>query len=366
MLTKQRADDILRTYGGLNRRLGRFALRPILYFLYITARCNLRCSYCWQRAAPPEADRGRRGGPELSADEWRRVVERLPRPGAVGFSGGEPLLVEGFDEIFTRAADRRAVTVNSNGALLTEQISRLFVDKGLRNLSVSLDGFRQIHDAWRQSPGLFDRVVGNLDTFNDLRRLAAGRRPALTIKTTLVDDGVAGLADFCDYCDRELRADTVNISLVKTETHAQFSHRLYDRFADLRSPGTPRGAHYRDHARVAEALTGLLDRYARGRMRITVYPDMRTRRQIRDYLAADGKDVYRRCHVPWAMVAVMAGGDVIPCLSLPLGNLRDADYDIRDILSAKTNREFRRTLAQLQRGGHTPDVCNCCCFLRVR
>jgi len=367
VLRKQQADTLLRAYGRLNRCLGPLAMRPILYFLYITERCNLNCSYCWQRMDPPAGDRGQKGGEELSAEQWCRVISRLPGRAAIGFSGGEPLLVKGFEEIFTQAAAKAPVTINSNGVLLTERMSRLFVEKGLKNLSISLDGFADVHDKSRGGMGLFDKTVGNIKTFNEIRHPARpGRRPALTIKITLLDEGVADLAEFCAYCDTELHADTVNISLAKTVKHAQFSHRLYDTFADLRSAGLPQSIQYSWHERIAGTLAGLLDRYARGRMQITLYPVMRTAGQIARYLASDGKDVYHRCCMPWAMTVILAGGDVIPCLSMPLGNVRDVDYDIRRILSGDAMGRFRKTLGRLQGGGRTPDVCNCCCFLRVR
>ena len=366
VLTKQKADTLLRAYGRMNRCLGPLAMRPILYFLYITERCNLNCSYCWQRMDPPAGDRGREGGEELSADEWCRVISRLPGRAAVGFSGGEPLLIKGFDRIFTQAAQKSPVTINSNGVLLTERMSSLFVEKGLRNLSISLDGFRDVHDASRGRAGLFDKTVGNIKTFNEIRQAAPSGRPALTIKTTLLDKGVADLAEFCAYCDTELQADTVNISLAKTVKHAQFSHRLYDTFADLRTAGVPKSIPYSSHERIVQTLTGLLANYARGRMRITLYPVMHTARQIAGYLGGDGKDVYHRCCMPWAMTVILAGGDVIPCLSVPLGNVRDVDYDIRKILSGNAVRRFRKTLGRLQRNGRTLDVCNCCCFLRVQ
>lgn len=366
MLTKRLADDVLRAYGGVNRRLGRLARRPLLYFLYLTERCNLNCSYCWQHVNPAPGDRGQAAGSEMTAEEWCRVIDRLPRWAAVGLSGGEPLLVGGFEEIFTRAAERMPVTVNTNGVLLGERLSELFVSRGLRNLSVSLDGFREVHDTSRSAPGLFDRVVANIAALNSMKRPKGSRRPALTIKTTLVDEGVDRLEEFCDYCRRELEAQTVNISLAKTDHHAQFSHRLYEDFGDLPTAGLPESIPYTSGDRIVAVLGRLMDKYARGPMRITLYPDMRTERQVAAYLAAGGKDVYPRCDMPWALVVVMPGGDVIPCLSVRLGNVRQTDYDVRKVLAGPAARAFREQLGLAQRGGRTPAVCNCCCFLRVR
>jgi len=366
LLTKRAADNMLRYYGGANRRLGRLARRPILYFLYITRRCNLNCTYCWQRVPPPAGDRGELPADELSADEWCRVVEQIPRPAAVGFSGGEPLLVQGFDEIFRRAASRNAVTINTNGVLLTEQLCELFVSHGLRNLSVSLDGFSDVHDTARGSPGLFEKIVSNISTLNGIRNRRAGRKPSLTIKATLLNEGMDGLEKFCEYCRNELQAQTVNISLAKTENHAQFSHRLYSGLGDLRTAGLPRSIPYSSPEKVVRTLTKLLADYSRGPMRVTLYPLMRTPRQIADYLGADGMNVFRRCSLPWSMAVIMPGGDVIPCLSLRLGNVRETGYDVRKIIAGQASQDFRKALGQLQRGAQTPDVCNCCCFLSVK
>jgi sulfatase maturation enzyme AslB (radical SAM superfamily) len=130
------------------------------YVLMLTQRCNLRCTYCYQR--------------HTSVDQELEVIERLAtflheRPGRrsrVVFHGGEPLLRRDLlrrgVELLTDVegvpiCDFGIVT---NGTLIDDETIELFGTNRF-DVSVSFDGCREAQ-AFRDA-ATFDVIVANLE-----------------------------------------------------------------------------------------------------------------------------------------------------------------------------------------------------------
>ncbi|MBF0364307.1 MAG: radical SAM protein [Oligoflexia bacterium] len=364
MFNKALADKFIRSYGDLCKGVRLSKPRPLLYYFYLTKKCNLNCSYCWQRSTALADDKGTVPSHELSADEWCQVIEKIKRPAVIGFSGGEPLLFSGFKKIFTTAAKRFKVTINSNGLLLSEELSELLVQHKLRNLSISLDGFASVHDLSRNSAGSFDKICRNIEFFNRCKNNSQSKTTSLTIKLTLIDEFIDQLDDFVGFCKHQLQAETVNISFAKSEHHAQFSHRLYSSLSNLSSAGLPRSEPYKHPKKIADLMMSIKKKYTSKDFHLTLYPAAESGPKIEKYLAHQMPplDIYHPCSIPWSLITFMPGGDVIPCLSLKIGNVRDHNYDIKKILGNQQHQEFLNQM----RNNKTPPICNCCCFLSVK
>src|SRR5215469_12247239 len=95
--------------------------RPYLLLAELTYRCPLHCPYC---SNPPAA----RSSRELSADDWRRVLEEAAELGAlhVGFSGGEPLQRPDLEELVATA---KAAGLYSNLITSAVGLSRTRAEK---------------------------------------------------------------------------------------------------------------------------------------------------------------------------------------------------------------------------------------------
>ncbi|MDI7275410.1 MAG: radical SAM protein [Anaerolineae bacterium] len=138
--------------------------RPLLAGVKLTHRCNLRCPACpfWRRPAGdlPYA------AALAALDALRRAGVRL-----VIFEGGEPFLwrdrEHGLEDLI-REARRRffVVGVTTNGTLPLRTSADV--------LWVSLDGPRQVHDAYRGRS--YDRIMENI---------AAARHPRVLANLTI-------------------------------------------------------------------------------------------------------------------------------------------------------------------------------------
>lgn len=359
-MKKYYSDAILHYYGALRKKIPYLLPRPIGFFFYITGKCNLNCSYCWQRE-----DEGRKDGwinstdREMTPEEWVRVVRKLPRLSFLGLSGGEASLSQSFIPIL-KASQKRGlpVTVNTNGLALRDKPLEAMLKYGVKNISVSIDGFAGKHDAGRNMPGLFDAIIEGIERLNAVRD---SKNVSLTIKSVLLNDTLGELKEFHRFCTEELKADTLNISFAKEGNHAQFSLKYTEDIEQLLSEKSACLYDYEDHDRVIKTLTDVLSDSSG--CDVTLYPCMTKPSQIRSFLKMNGTGVYRPCTLPWALNVALPDGQVIPCLSLGLGSLRDNNYDFRRII-AQSKSPFLHTIDAM--GESLPKTCNICCFSKIR
>jgi len=123
----------------------------------VTARCNLRCRYCYffsNEAVVYE---------DLPTAEWLRFFDELGSLGVmdVTLAGGEPFVREDLRELLAGIArNRMRFALLSNGGLIDDDIARFIAAGGRCNhVQVSLDGSHAAtHDACR-GPGSFDGAV---------------------------------------------------------------------------------------------------------------------------------------------------------------------------------------------------------------
>lgn len=364
MITKMLMDNMLHYYGHARAVLPLLFRHPLAYFLYITGGCNLNCEYCWQRDDQSRKDSWSNSASEnLGTEEWLKLIDSLPRFCFIGISGGEPTLSKSFEPILARACERGIpVTINTNGSTLDERTAGLLIQRCVKNVSISLDGFASTHDKSRGMDGLFDTIIRGIKELNQAR--TGRKRPALTIKTVLLNDNVAEMHEFRRFCAEELRANTLNISLAKTGDHAQFSLKYNDNLDEVFHADKEAGLYdYGDPRRVEDVLAGLLEDNRKSSCRVTLYPQMTRRGQLHAFLENRGRNVYRDCRLPWALVVVLPDGQVVPCLSYGVGNVRDYDFDIGRLLQGGRYASFLKKVGSF--GNSLPGTCNVCCFARV-
>ena len=183
-----------RSSGRLPSHLLQFSAdkKPVVVW-NCTKRCNLSCVHCYSastsRAAPDE----------LTGDEARAMLDDLAAFGApvVLFSGGEPLLRPDLDDLIAhaRGLGLRAV-VSTTGTLITPARAERFAAAGLSYVGVSLDGLAEVNDAFRGSPGAFDKALGGIRSC-----LAAGVKVGL--RFTMNRRNAGDIPGIFDLIERE-------------------------------------------------------------------------------------------------------------------------------------------------------------------
>ncbi len=162
----------------------------------VGALCNLNCAYCYYLDKSGLFDNSR---PKMSDSLLELYIRQYIEANEVdvvtfNWHGGEPL-VAGID-FFHRAvglqrkyADGKRIenTIQTNGTLITEEWCDFFYKNNFL-VGVSIDGPRDIHDAFRRDNGgvsTFDRVVAAIEkmkrlgvefnTLSTVNRLSEGR-----------------------------------------------------------------------------------------------------------------------------------------------------------------------------------------------
>jgi uncharacterized protein len=132
------------------------------YTLHMTARCNLRCDYCYVN----------HGGGDMTIETARATVDlagKDAKKAGLIFFGGEPLLLRGLitDTVaYARSREKKGgcryfFKITTNGLLLDES----FLDFARREnlfIALSLDGVKEAHDAHRKDingQGSYDRAA---------------------------------------------------------------------------------------------------------------------------------------------------------------------------------------------------------------
>ena len=154
----------------------------------LTDRCNLRCTYCM----PAEGLDWLPGDDLLTIDELTRLLTlAVTRLGVtnIRFTGGEPLLFGGLEQVVAAAAalrPRPEIALTTNGVGLARRAAAL-AGAGLDRVNVSLDTVDRANFAAITRRDRLDNVIDGLSA-----AAAAGLGP---IKVNAVLDPVTGLAD---------------------------------------------------------------------------------------------------------------------------------------------------------------------------
>ena len=131
-------------------------------FLEMTAYCNEHCRHCGSNCGD-YTEEGR-----LSAGELKDFLDGVKSDFDISkmrlcVTGGEPLLREDFFEIMEYANQlgfRWGMT--SNGTLIDDEVAGKLAHAGMKTVSISLDGLKEYHEWFRQSPGSYERTVNGI------------------------------------------------------------------------------------------------------------------------------------------------------------------------------------------------------------
>lgn len=212
----------------LDEREGDLILHPRLpdvRKLYIepTTGCNLHCRTCIRNTwEDPES--------QMSMDTLHRLVESLSELHdlkRVVFTGfGEPLTHPHILEMIQAVRQRDlAVTLGSNGLLLSPEMAHELIKLGVDRLVVSVDGVKQ--ETYADIRGaMLSQVLSNIRTLNEVKSQMNSLTPALGIEFVVLRTNVTELAELTGLASR-LNAARVLVSNVIPYTEEMRSEILY-------------------------------------------------------------------------------------------------------------------------------------------
>ncbi len=358
-------DFVRNAYGAIN--YCRFmekrnkAILPLRYFFELTHLCNLNCPYCYVGQ-----DRVK---DELSTNDWFNIIDQIPFYSFVTLVGGEPLIRNDFCDILEETSKRVMGKVNvvTNGVLINDKIIDSFIESKMLLLSVSLDGWKENHDKNRGKEGIFNTIVDNLDNLSHQCR-ERGSKLMIDIKTIVLKDNLEDILKLYQYCTNK-GFDYLSISFLRNNNLKQNS-KLYTAFDEVFYKSTYPIEQYFDMDEFEKVYREIckMKRFSKTKIRFSPKFDNTDsekeialiRKFFTEYKDKDVKEIYNPCLYPYSNTIINPMGDIYPCLSYKMGNIKE--QSLKEIINSTKYCCFRKNLKYSQ----VFNSCQMCCELKVK
>ena len=264
----------------------------------LSARCNLRCSFCHLSYFDPK-DRGEQITLPAFERHFGSLLPSLKK--LTLFSKFEALTARDFIPIFRRiAAHDIEIYFSTNGILLDDGVLDVLVGR-LDFLTVSLTGFDRERYLRFMRQDAFARVQDNLQRLRARKQALGTERPRLRISTVGMQSTLEDLPRAIDFARAHEATEGVQLTSL----------------------------YVFDPAQMAETPLADMDRYNRLTAEALAYADQRGVRltlqsgTLEDNARETAALGHRSCFIPWQRVSVQPNGDVYPCpvAYQPVGNL---------------------------------------------
>jgi len=308
-----------------------FSKSPSYLILFVTAMCNARCKMCfyWKNIDNAQLKE------ELSLKEYEKISKKFKNLVYISIGGGEPTLRKDLPKIIKSFYDNsgtRYVNIVTNGGLpqqTLDMINDVFkrCPKINVKISISLDGFEDLHDEIRGIKGLF---LKSIETYKLLSKID-NESFALNIATTLSKLNKEQIKEFVDYISDGLNINDHTISFVRGDAKDEESKEV-----------TLKEYH--------DTWNYLLDKQqnqAKGFFKI--FNNMvRAMYSINQKTLEEDK-MFVSCVAGNKLITLDEKGNVYPCeiisylnksRDFKMGSLRDSNYNINKILKNKKSKNI--------------------------
>lgn len=330
-------------------------LPPYRYVFVLTNQCNMKCDKCFQ-------DRKFGIGKAMTARQWMDLSDEIPGWSRITMTGGEPLVLPDFKNIFKKVASKHLCNLITNGVLLNEETVDLLLSyPKFKVLGVSVDNLKYKGANLR---GYTDHQWAHLESilkYFVLRKKQTGSSCRLEIKTLVCDENADNLFDIHRYVMETLEADHHSFQFLKGSPlqHADKSYALGRIFTNAPAP------RYKKFDVIVSELKKIKQYNVEYRKTSFLHPkaaDLNSEKPFNDisFLNAEEFDIksFKACPFPWSSVHINYDGEVFPCLSVSLGNVKE--QKLMAILNGGARRHFQHHL----RKNGLVEACNRCGWLR--
>ncbi len=331
---------------------------PLRYFFELTHLCNLNCPYCYVGKSNIKE--------ELTTKDWKNIIDQIPFYSFVTLVGGEPLIRKDFSEILFYCCKKTFGKVNvvTNGTLMNENIIDDFIKSKMLLVSVSLDGWGKNHDKNRLKDGIFSKIQENLEILNEKRK---NKRLMVDIKTIVLKDNLEDLIKLYEYSTK-MGFEFFSISFLRNNNLKQNSI-LYENFEEIFSKPNYPIEEYFDLEEFKKVYLEIqkIKKHSKTKIRFAPKFDNKNSnielKTIENFFKNKDKkidEIYEPCLYPYSNTIINPKGDVYPCLSIKMGNLKE--QNLIDIMNNPKYKCFRNNLKYAK----VFSSCQMCCELKVK
>jgi MoaA/NifB/PqqE/SkfB family radical SAM enzyme len=320
-------------------------VRPFAATIFLTYRCNSRCTTCtfWKR--PHKEEKAR----EIDFAEWRVIIDKLHAAGvrAVEVFGGNVLIRKELLIQVLRYLREKGFVVHlpTNQIGLDDEIARAIVEC-VDWVYISTDGVEEYQDAIRGLRGSAEKAE---DAIARLRRIRGDREPPpiLVCNTTVSRFNVDILDRLAEYAEAK-GFDEIHYEYAGEQSQEHLDHSLIDGLMPTPyyvKQGDETILVSRDGARRLKVnLRQVRRRTARSPLAVkSVNIDILSERHLHE-----GTIPHDKCYVERTEVTVDPSGNLIACPFINnyvMGDLVRGEFD------AVWNNEKHRRFREVQNGG---------------
>jgi MoaA/NifB/PqqE/SkfB family radical SAM enzyme len=312
----------------VTRRTGYFHPLPNNLTVSVSYVCNSRCKTCnvWRKRVL-----------DFSLDEYEQTFRYLGKtPYWFTFSGGEPFLRRDLIDIILSAYRHcrpGIINIPTNGILIKRivpGVERLVKEAPQAEIviNLSLDGIGERHDEIRGVPGNYAKLR---QTYTELKKINA---PNLTIgiHSVISQFNIDHFIPLHRHIRQEFQPDSFITELAEERVEL-------DTIGLDITPSTEKYANVVEHLvndiddKPADNIAGIAQAFRRHYYQIA----LRTLQEQRQILP---------CYAGVASAHIAPNGDVWTCCirAEPIGNLREVNYDLRDVWNSQRANELRGSI----------------------
>jgi len=324
----------------------------------ITFKCNCRCIMCALYGDHRESWCESSVDKELTTQQWKDVIDQLKYAGinSICFTGGEPMIRKDLLDIIEYAINKNiAINILTSGGLLSQEISKKIVEIGVDDISISIDGPKEIHNIIRRT-SVFDAAVKGIQYIQNEKKRYNTEKPSISIACTIQKLNENHLHELVAIAN-------------SLQVHLSFSPLFYTshenenrsfKLAGGDDATKDEDQNVLDTHRLVnvEILTNELNlvRKEADRLNQSIYLPLESKEDIESRFYKPDHSILNKCLGPWLGSRIDPYGNVYPCsVNMKCGNVLETDFG--EIWNGPRYLKFRKTLKKMKL---FPRCAKCC------
>jgi radical SAM protein with 4Fe4S-binding SPASM domain len=295
----------------------------------------------------------------LTLDEIKAIVDQLPRYSLITITGGEPTARYDFMDIMRYICEKHRGHFVTNGTVLNDAKLGEVISMGASNLlrsglmsvGVSIEGPEELHDHIARIKGAWKKTVHTIQVLAAEKRKQKKKFPIVDLKVVITDENINNLIDIYRLAE-DAGVDLVSYQIVNNQPSSYSIEGSGDHRAHTKVPPPVRPIDAGVLRDVCTELQKLSDAATVTKVRFN--PIMPVDDIVDHYQNTPDLEHFT-CRVVWSTMHIGPYGDVFPCFSYNMGNIRK--NSLMDIWNGEKYKSFRK---QLQQAGIFRGCIGCC------
>ncbi len=301
---------------------------PLRLTAILTNKCNLSCANCYEKDQLNKPIKG-----ELTLDEWTKIIQSLSRFTILDLVGGEIFLFKNLSQILSLCAKKSIfVSLTTNATLLNKDNIQNIFDFKIHYLMISVDGLGVTHDRYRGKQNHFEQIVETLKLLIEKKKQKKLVRPFICIKFLIMNNNIHEMIDFIKYFEKLDGIDEIKFNFV---TQKKYWNELVA-FENLEEVFVCSRDKYQFSKNSVEIfknnLPFLKKMIKNSKVHIGFQPQLPNIENYIEFLQSKENFKTGVCYIPRSNFTILSNGEIIPCLSYKLGNIREFNYDVNKVL----------------------------------